>query len=881
MSLRLGSLLIACLFSTVITGVFTFADVAAAAQLPPEQVEFFENRIRPILVEHCFGCHSAAADEIEGGLVLDNRAAMLKGGDSGALLVPGQPAQSRLAAALRYEDETLQMPPDGKLPAAVVADFEAWIAMGAPDPREGAALAPRDIIAARALKHWAFQSPKLAPRPAVENQAWPTTEIDFLVLARLEAAGIAPAPLADRYTLARRLYFDLTGLPPTLEQVTTFQTDQDPQAYTRLVDQLLDSQQFGERWARHWLDVARFADTKGYVFTADRNYPHAYKYRDWVINAINRDMPYDQFLKWQLAGDRLDHGDDRSNLAAMGFLTLGRRFINNTHDIIDDRIDVVFRGTMGLTVGCARCHDHKYDPIPAADYYAMYGVFQSSREQQDDDLPLRLVDTEKPADSRIFLRGNPANRGDVVPRQYLTFFTGEQPAPFQQGSGRLELAEAIVDPGNPLTARVMVNRVWGHLFGGGLVRTASDFGMRSEPPIQQAVLDHLAASFMQDGWSLKRLIRTLVLSSVYRQQSKVAPEVAQADPENDLLSHARRRRLDFEAMRDAWLAVSGQLDSTVGGASVKIEADPPSRRRTLYAFIDRQNLPGVFRTFDFASPDTHTPQRPQTTVPQQALFLMNNRFAHDAAVTLADRQAGDGDTARRIGEFYAAVFARAPTAAELAIGTRFVETPETAELEHGPWQFGYGRLLDDQGEDRTVVRFAPLPHFSGDAWQGGPDRPDPKLGWALVTAEGGHPGNDQDHASIRRWVAPQAGEISIQGELKHPAEEGDGIRARVVSSRTGVVGQWDADHQTVGTNVATLQVQAGDTVDFIVDCRTNPNHDSFQWPVSLQLAGSDERSGRRKWDSKQDFRGPGPVGLTVWQRYAQALMLTNEFIMLD
>ncbi len=854
---------------------------AEAAEIPPEQVEFFEKKIRPVLVEHCYACHSAEAAEIEGGLLLDNAAAMRKGGDSGPLFVPGEPATSRLLTAMRYDDETLQMPPDEKLPDQVLADFRQWVEWGAPDPRTGAALAPADVIAARAANHWAFRPPQTAERPPVRQQTWPVTDIDYLVLARMEAAGLTPAPQADRYVLGRRLYFDLTGLPPTMAQVSAFLADDRAEAYTRLVDQLLDSQQFGERWARHWLDVARFADTKGYVFTADRNYPHAYKYRDWVISAINQDMPYDQFLKWQLAADKLSSEGDRSQLAAMGFLTLGRRFINNQHDIIDDRIDVVFRGTMGLTVGCARCHDHKYDPLSMSDYYAMYGVFQSSREQQDDDLPLRLVDKDRPANARIFLRGNPANRGDPVPRRYLSFFAGKQAEPFQQGSGRLELAEAIVDPRNPLTARVLVNRVWGHLFGRGLVRTASDFGMRSEPPVQQDVLDHLAATFMRDGWSLKRLIRGIVLSSVYRQQSTASDAAMQADPDNELLSHTRRRRLDFEAMRDAWLAVSGQLDGAVGGESARIAGETPSRRRTLYAFIDRQNLPGVFRTFDFASPDTHTPQRLQTTVPQQALFLMNNRFSLDAAVALAQQVPGDGDPHRRIKDFYAAIFARAPSEEELALGRQFVAARSSESVDHGPWQFGYGHI---EGAERAAVVFHRLPHFTGDTWQGGPERPDPKLGWALVTAAGGHPGNDQDHAAIRRWVAPRAGIITVAGKLKHPSDQGDGVRGRVISSRQGAVGEWTAANRSVDTSVASLNVQPGDCVDFVVDCRTGPNHDSFQWQVTIAAMappGADGEAAPEMWRSEAGFRGPAPPGLTAWARYAQTLMMTNEFIMLD
>jgi hypothetical protein len=388
---------------------------------------------------------------------------------------------------------------------------------------------------------------------------------------------------------------------------------------------------------------------------------------------------------------------------------------------------------------------------------------------------------------------------------------------------------------------------------------------------------------MQDGWSVKRLIRTIVMSSVYRQQSDVTAAASQTDPENELLSRARRRRLDFEAMRDALLAVSGTLERTIGGESVKIEGEAPSRRRTLYAFIDRQNLPGIFRTFDFASPDTHSPQRPQTTVPQQALFLMNNRFAHDAAIALVDRLPS-GDAEQRVSDLYSAVFARLPRADELAIGKRFVEptdsdaNDEANKAGGGPWQFGYGSVTAD---DRPKVVFSSLPHFADDTWQGGPKRPDPELGWAMVSAQGGHPGNDQAHASIRRWVAPRDGVVAINGELKHPADQGDGVRARVVSSRSGVVAEWTAKHQTTGTNVEELEIRVGDLIDLVVDCRTNPNHDSFHWLTSIRLVKPTETAGPRRWDSKRGFHGPSPTGLTVWQRYAQTLMLTNEFIMLD
>jgi hypothetical protein len=855
------------------------ADAQPARQPTPEAVEFFEKRIRPVLVEHCYECHSATANEVEGGLMLDNREAIEKGGDNGKVLAAGEPATSRLLVAMKYQDESLQMPPAEKLSDAVLADFEQWILDGAVDPRDGPPPPAPDSIEAQAKKHWAFVPPAKAARPNVAHSDWPRTDIDYLLLARLEAAGISPAPLANSRTLLRRLYYDLTGLPPTFEAIAQFEANVAPDAYEQLVDQLLDSQQFGERWARHWLDIARFGDTKGYVFTQDRNYPNAYKYRDWVINSLNADMPFDQFVKYQLAADQLVEGDDRSHLAAMGYLTLGRRFINNTHDIIDDRIDVVFRGIMGLTVGCTRCHDHKYDPLSTRDYYGMYGMFISCDEKQDDDLPLRLVDKANPQEVGIFLRGNPSNRGDRAPRQYLSFFAGEQAKPFKQGSGRLELAESIASRDNPLTARVFVNRVWGHLFDNGLVRTPSDFGLRSETPTHRDVLDDLAVSFMEDDWSVKRLVRRIVTSSVYRQSSEIRVEATARDPENLLLWRVERRRLDFEAMRDSILAASGQLDRAVGGASVQIANDSPSKRRTLYAFIDRQNLPGLFRTFDFASPDTHSPKRPETIVPQQALYLMNNAFVQEAAQTVVDRLDA-ADTEQRAGQLYRLLLAREATSEELELATRFIEADNALPNMPvvNPWQFGFGSLETDA---KLHVSFHPLPHFADNVWQGGAQRPDPMLGWVFLNGPGGHPGNDQEHIAIRRWYAQADGTYSVSGKLEHPSENGDGVRGRLVSSRGGLLGEWVARHGTLDTNAKTIPAKRGDTLDFVTDCRENPSHDSFHWRVTIrQLEGADDQPAA-EWKSESGFHGPQAEPLGPWQRLAQTLMLTNEFMFLD
>jgi hypothetical protein len=520
--------------------------------------------------------------------------------------------------------------------------------------------------------HWAFQAPRQGRLSPEDGQPWARTAIDRLISRRLGEHGLGPAPSAGKRTLLRRLYYDLVGLSPSAQEVQRFQEDQSPEAYERVVDRLLASGQYGEKWGRHWLDVARYGDTKGYVFEAAREYSHAYRYRDWVVDALNGDMPYDRFVRLQLAADLMESSAQSEDLAAVGFLTLGRRFITNKHDIIDDRIDVTFRGMMGLTVSCARCHDHVYDPVSIEDYYALYGVFLNSPEHEQEGLPPQLGELQSPKDGHVLVRGNPDVKGKPVPRRFLSYFSQGSPL-FVKGSGRRELAERIAGAENPLTARVLVNRVWSHLFGKPLVSTPSDFGLRSDQPVHHDVLDHLAATFIEkDHWSIKRLIRRIVISSVYRQSSTVSNRAAEMDPDNQLLSHSRRRRLDFEALRDSLLLVSGDLDFTMGGASVRIEKWPPSNRRTLYAFIDRQNLPAIFRTFDFASPDTHAPQRSHTTVPQQALYLLNSQFAQDVADRVAKRTSAIEETTARMRQLYRLVLARNPEQEELELGGRYL-----------------------------------------------------------------------------------------------------------------------------------------------------------------------------------------------------------------
>jgi hypothetical protein len=721
--------------------------------LPPKVVEFFESKIRPVLADRCFKCHGA--DKQKGGLRLDSKQAMLRGGVSGPAVVPSKPGESLLLQALEQQGE-LKMPPDDKLAAETVAHFKEWIKLGAPWPGSSAQIAEE----AAWKKHWAFRAVQQPAEPRVEHSERVQTPLDAFVLAELEKRGWNLAAPADRRTLLRRASFDLIGLPPTAAEVDAFEQDTAPDAFAKVLDRLLASPRYGERWGRHWLDVARYADTKGYVFTEERRYAYAYTYRDYVIKAFNDDLPYDQFILEQLAADRLaaeGQSTDPSRMAAMGFLTLGRRFLNNQHDIIDDRIDVTTRGLLGLTAACARCHDHKFDPIPTKDYYSLYGIFASSTEPKegpllappeqtpefvafDKELKAReqavadfkeknkselaaknrkfrdeltalqkkvdawkaaspaappramvLVDLPQPREPHVLLRGNPGNVGPKVPRQFLAVLAGDKRQPFKKGSGRLELAQAIASPDNPLTARVLVNRVWLHHFGQGLVRTPSDFGLRSEPPTHPALLDYLAARFVADGWSIKKLHKLIMLSSVYQQAGGAAAE----DPENRLLAHMSRRRLDFEAMRDALLFVSGQLDTKQGGPAVEMFEAKPSKRRTVYGFIDRQNLPGMLRTFDFANPDTSNPQRYETTVPQQALFLMNNPFVQEQAKQLIKRGelSGLSDGVAKIRALYRIVFGRQPDDREMELGQHFLQTTSgNAGSGLSPWE-QYAQVL--------------------------------------------------------------------------------------------------------------------------------------------------------------------------------------------
>ncbi|MBI3192240.1 MAG: PSD1 domain-containing protein, partial [Pedosphaera parvula] len=889
--------------------------------------------------------------------------------------VPGSPDNSLLIKAIRYTDPDLQMPPKNKkLSPKQIADLEAWVKMGAPDPRTGAAIAQADQGKARA--HWAFQRVTEPAIPRVRNKRWVQTPIDAFVLAKLESRKMKPSPVADRRALIRRATYDLTGLPPTPEEVAAFLADKSPQAFATLVDRLLESPHYGERWGRYWLDVARYADTKGYIGAGESRYPYAYTYRDYVIRSFNEDLPFDRFLLEQIAADQLKPGEDNRSLAALGFLTVGRRFINNENDIIDDRIDVVGRGLMGLTVSCARCHDHKFDPIPTQDYYSLYGVFKSSTEpgelpllshqapnpaypayqaeltKRQDELknyttsnevavltqlrsqvgdyllalhdckdlndvkrdelvrgqrkmnmavfkrwekaakdwpktnnptfsawlafdtltekefsakakelaagfaansqptnrlnplvarafagvsptnlqhvasvynqlfkgvaehwqaelaladpvtvlpqgktnapppaafkdpneealrqvlfadnapanpprdqfgnlflfndtvknktetlkknivaldashpgaPARAMvinDKPKPVDVKVFVRGNPGTPGPLAPRRFLEITSGPRRELFPtNASGRLEMAKAIVSRDNPLTARVFVNRVWLNHFGAPLVTTPSDFGLRAEAPTQLELLDYLAARFMEDGWSVKKLQRLIMLSSTYQQSSGDQPAYAKVDPENKYLWRMNRRRLDFEALRDSLLAISASLNPDVGGQPLDITTNAPVGRRTVYGYVDRQDLPNLFRVFDFANPDTSSPQRFQTIVAPQALYLLNSQFVIDRvkrlvehakaspAVPKRSRTSPDEQELRRL---YQLLFQREPSRNEIKMALGFLQdhpgedviTPEVVA-----WKYGSGLYDSESGR---VVEFAAMTNFNGKIWQ--------------------------------------------------------------------------------------------------------------------------------------------------------------------
>jgi hypothetical protein len=848
--------------------------------------EFFEMRVRPLLASNCFSCHTSTR---MGGLEMKSREAFLKGGKSGPAITSGEPEHSLLIQAVSYTNEKLKMPPSGKLKEADIEVLVRWIREGAVWP-EAAASAPKSpdyVIRAEQRQFWSFQPVHKPDLPSVKDQAWPKAPIDRFVLAALESKNLKPARPADKRTLIRRAYFDLIGLPPTPDQVDAFINDKSPDAFAKVVDQLLASPHYGERWGRHWLDVARYSDDK-LNSTQDEPYPNAFRYRDWVVQAFNDDMPYDVFVKAQLAGDLLPQ--KQKLVAGLGFYGLSPEFQ-------DDRVDVTTRGFLALTVACAQCHDHKFDPIPTKDYYSLLGIFNSTKRsewplapedvvkrrkdhekkiadqealiadyirKQSDQLgeilasssakylkaaaqvknngvsvasaasegkldqetlerwvaylatpamehpflknwvdpqiqekfqetllavirekrsvdeqnlirlggskdrsvlsgadlvslshdkfilwrdmfnaeyrvnePYRrgegvlyygdnkldrfltgpwkdhldqlradlkhlketmppeypflhtIADIDKPRNERVHIRGAADNLGDEVPRHSLSILCNGTPAAFSDGSGRLQLAESIADPNNPLTARVMVNRIWQAYFGTGIVRTASNFGQLGERPSNPELLDYLAARFVESKWSIKAIHREIVLSAMYALSAESIPQNESADPENRLTWRANRHRLDAESVRDSMLAVTGQLDPTVGGQAKWM--DENYKRRTLYAFVSRRRPDPTLELFDFPNANETSEHRDVTSTPLQGLYFLNSGFVLKQSSALAERVAGEKDDAVRIKKAYRLLYYREPSAEELKLGLDFVSKGASA------WQ-RYAQILLSSNE---------------------------------------------------------------------------------------------------------------------------------------------------------------------------------------
>jgi cytochrome c553 len=813
----------------VLTPGFAAVSFAQEAKLDRKAVQFFEKQIRPVLVANCYECHSAKGGKTKGGLALDSKEGMLQGGETGPAIVPGSPEDSLLIEAIRHEG--LEMPPERKLPDEVIADFVSWIKMGAPDPRVTgkAPVARKEIDVEAGRQFWSFQPPKAVDPPAVKNKQWPKTDVDQFVLAALEKNKLKPVGDADRRTWIRRVTLDLIGLIPTPAEVDEFVNDKSANAAEKVVDRLLNSPQFGERWGKHWLDVARFAESNGN--TDNVTYPHAWRYRDYVYKSFNDDKPFDQFIREQIAGDLLETDDPRQrdeNLIATGFLALGSkpRAQNNPDfqmDVVAEQIEVATTAFLALTVACARCHDHKFDPIPTREYYAMAGIFTSTetlysagggngngrqqntgfhqltgdpkaaevrekyeaelkelraqqskltaelkklgalanennkakqdakkkkknpqppqtdetsevavkvpksaspetaekikqlsedlRHCQDEikelvanappsaELAMGVREAKKVADTQICIRGESRNRGDSVPRGLITVATiGEPPKINENESGRLQLANWMASPNNPLTARVAVNRIWKHLFGRGIVPSLDNFGALGEKPSHPELLDYLAVQFVRDGWSFKKMIRSLVLSRTYGLSSSHSDDNYKIDPDNVYLWRYARHRMDADQLHDAILAASGQLNLEPLRGSVVAKAgeivvqqnrlnpatftDAQSRHRSAYLPIVRNALPELLELFDAPDPSLVVGVRDVTTVPSQSLFLMNSDFAVQQSRHFAERLLAVGDLgdSARIALAFRIGLNREPSAKESEKASEFVKHA-TAEFE--------------------------------------------------------------------------------------------------------------------------------------------------------------------------------------------------------
>lgn len=802
--------------------ILTFCALHAAAdELPANNAagaEFFERSIRPILVEKCQSCHGGK--KIRGGLALTGRAAILKGGESGPAIVVGKPDASRLIAAIEYRDER-KMPPTGKLSDSQILAIRQWVALGAPWPDTAAAVNATGgpfLVSEEQARWWAYQPVRAVTPPEVRDVAAVQSEIDRFVVAALELRSLTQTAIgrndvgrvsrpvrtalesrptslfpkalsapAEKRTLLRRVTFDLTGLPPTPDEVERFLADRRPDAFAQVVDRLLASPSYGQRWARHWLDVVRYADyhdANPKARTASCEPLEAWRFRDWVVDALNRDLPFDQFIIHHIAGDLLPPPPgmefNADGLVASTFLSNGvwdrgdadkEKIVS---DMVDDQIDTVGKAFMGLTLGCARCHDHKFDPVSQEDYYGLAGIFYSThvlkelgakggeytlnrtplapaavvakREQWEKelaDVQKKLADLDKrkppaaPDDSLrrqlmtrrdqleketpppiplamaaqeggtpgglfpkiqdvpLHIRGSYTRLGPVIARRLPRFFAGEGQMTNRQASGRMDLARWVASAANPLTARVIVNRIWQHHFGEGLVRTPNNFGKQGAAPTHPELLDWLAATFVEDGWSLKKLHRRMLLSAVYQQSSRASAQASRLDPDDRWLARMSARRLEAEAIRDATLYVAGRLDLAVGGPAAD---DLTTSRRSLYVQTARWDRGNYAMLFDAANPDTSVEKRTVTTVAPQALFLLNHPFLQEQARHLARRlreQPADDDAAR-IAYAYRLLLSRDPRPDEVRIGQAFLGRAGRNDVETAWTEYAHLLLCSNE-----------------------------------------------------------------------------------------------------------------------------------------------------------------------------------------
>lgn len=752
----------------IISLLFGSAQILCAAE--PRKTEFYERKIRPLLIKHCYACHSESGKKQEGGLLLDRRSGWITGGDSGKSVLPGEPNESLLIKAVRHSDE-IQMPPENKLAASDIALLENWVKLGAPGPAdevgetEFSRLGDQEYLFKKAKTHWAFQPLKVVEPPQASDPHWNTNPIDRFVYRGLAKSQMSPSQAARFSTLIRRLTFDLTGLPPSPPQVADFtaRASQSRQAAVEAtIDELIDSPAFGEHLGRLWLDVARYADTDSFYRPDTRTphyFPFAFTYRDYVIEAFNADKPFDQFVKEQFAADLMGFEGDAAELAALGFLSVGPHANRNPTEALDDWIDLTTRGLMGVTAACARCHDHKYEPIPTADYYALRSIFASTTrfdpldeknqpvvrgykptaadkadyEKKRAEIDSRMIgakgkksknnkravdikikqtelaklllfhrgaparamtvaDKRRPVAQRIYVRGDAASLGDAVPRRFLKVIDPQQEPFDSSSSGRLDLANKIVDPKNPLTARVFVNRVWGFLMGSHLVDTPSDFGLQGAAPTHPELLDWLANDFIQNGWSTKRLVRLIVGSRTYQQRSDQRQDMQAIDPLNRSLWRATRNHLSVEAIHDAILSVAAELERPHrGGRAAPLWGPDYTKRRAIYGYINRFNLDPTLRAFDFPTPMQTQPNREESIVATQALFTMNSAFVIDqtkAVIATKDFLKCEEDR-ERISYLFQTILQRPAATPELARVEKYIEQQKrfksTAQKSNSPW----------------------------------------------------------------------------------------------------------------------------------------------------------------------------------------------------